>query len=164
MKKHIFLYLFIFAALVALYQFVSTKSYVDSADKKLQSKTQLVQRYSDSIKTLNSTLADERLFTLQYNEEAISYHERYDMEVGQVMREVEDAVIETNIYEGEQHPLIPYAGINGRMKINSVKFLNHKWVIADFSDSQQWGDLLIRYDYDENDKLELRVVDAVLYP
>ncbi len=63
-----------------------------------------------------------------------------------------------------QHPLIPYASSEGRMMINTVKFLNHKWIIADFSDGEFWGELFLTYQISDDKQLTFNLVESFLYP
>ena len=63
------------------------------------------------------------------------------------------------------HPLVPYVSMTeGRMLINKVKLLNHKWIIADFSDGKYWGELLITYYINNNQKLIFNLVESFMYP
>jgi len=50
------------------------------------------------------------------------------------------------------------------MLINTVKLLNHKWIIADFSDGDFWGELFIAYEINENSELKFSLIDSFLYP
>ena len=64
-----------------------------------------------------------------------------------------------------QHPIVPYASSEGRrMMINTVKLLNHKWIIADFSDGEYWGEVFITYEITEDKQLKFNLVESFLYP
>jgi hypothetical protein len=52
----------------------------------------------------------------------------------------------------------------GTFFFNKVKVLNHKWVIADFSDGTYWGEVLLGYKISEADQIEFKVIDQLLYP
>lgn len=76
---------------------------------------------------------------------------------------VEDEIISRN-KANEDNKLVPFEGMEGVMRINKVKVLNHKWIIADFTDGKYWGELLISYEMDENNNLQLITEKSFLYP
>jgi len=55
------------------------------------------------------------------------------------------------------------SGSEAKFLINKVKVLNHKWLIADFSDGTYWGELWIQYAV-EGGNIRLEVKDYLLYP
>ena len=61
------------------------------------------------------------------------------------------------------NPLVPYEGIENPFKINKIKLLNHKWIVADFSDGKYWGELLIRYELLESKNVDFTLIDHLLY-
>jgi len=52
----------------------------------------------------------------------------------------------------------------GRMLINKVKLLNHKWIIADFSDGKYWGELFITYVINDGEKIIFNLAKSFMYP
>ena len=54
--------------------------------------------------------------------------------------------------------------MNGKMKINKIKFLNHKWIIADFTDGRYWGEMILEYYVTKANKIELTQLSSLLYP
>ena len=48
--------------------------------------------------------------------------------------------------------------------INNIKMLNHKWIIADFSDGKYWGELFLTYEVDKEMNLSYKLVEHFLYP
>ena len=76
---------------------------------------------------------------------------------------VTNQISDQNLKEGN-NPVIPFDGINGSMKINKLKFLNHKWILADFTDGTYWGEMLLEYSIDEKRSLNLTTVASLLYP
>jgi hypothetical protein len=77
---------------------------------------------------------------------------------------IKDELYRTNEASGD-HPLVPYAASSGRkMMINTVKLLNHKWIIADFSDGVFWGELFLSYQVDAQDVVTFEVATSFLYP
>ena len=103
-------------------------------------------------------------FNLERNEDALSYFENRGYKVDQLIPLIKDELYKLNEVKGE-HPIIPYAAGEGRrMMINTVKLLNHKWIIADFSDGQYWGELFLTYEINDSNELKFNLVESFLYP
>lgn len=50
------------------------------------------------------------------------------------------------------------------MLINSIRILNHKWIITNFSDGKYWGELFLSYDLSEDDQLNFKREESFIYP
>ena len=164
MKQRIFIYLFIFSVLVILFQYVNSKRIIDLLNNKVTAKeTQLVSS-KDSINSLNHQIQDNSHFNLEQNEDALSYFESKGFQTDVLIPFIKDELYRTNEASGD-HPLVPYAASSGRkMMINTVKLLNHKWIIADFSDGVFWGELLLAYEVQDDRTVRFQVVASFLYP
>ncbi len=160
MKSKIFLYLFIFAALIALYQFVSANNMVKDKNGKIGNLEKDITQMQDSIQKLNLKVLDVQYFTLDNNDDALAYYDHLQLE--QPSRYIEDKLLETNESKGD-NPLVPYEGMEGDFKINKIKTLNHKWIIADFSDGQYWGEVLIKYELKDDMSVDFTLLDHLLY-
>lgn len=164
MKRRIFMYLFVFSILLVLFQYVNAKRVFEDMDKKLTGyKTQL-KKYKDSVAVLQNDILEVSHFNLDRNEDAISYFENDGYKVDELIPFIKDELYKLNEVKGE-HPIIPYASSEGRkMLINTVKMLNHKWIIADFSDGEFWGELFLTYEITEDKELKFNLVEYFLYP
>lgn len=160
MKSKIFLYLFIFAALIALYQFVSANNMVKDKNGKIENLEKDITQMQDSIQKLNIKVLDVQYFTLDNNDDALAYYDHLKLE--QPTRYIEDKLLETNEQKGD-NPLVPYEGMEGDFKINKIKTLNHKWIIADFSDGQYWGEVLLKYELKDDLSADFTLLDHLLY-
>lgn len=164
MKQKIFMYLFVFSMLIVLFQYVSTKNAFEGMNTKLGKQKAQVEKYKDSVLVLNTEISNLSYFNLEKNEDALSYFERDGFDTAELIPFIKDEIYALNEMKGE-HPLIPYASSEGRrMLINKVKMLNHKWIIADFSDGEFWGELFITYRVTENRELQFNLVESFLYP
>jgi hypothetical protein len=165
MKNRIFMYLFIFTLLLVLFQFINSKRIIEDYDKNLKTAESRVEVYSDSLSMLKNKISDLSQFDLNYSDDAISFFQDNGINAEKLMPVVKEALLSMNMQKGEEHPLIPYPGGNGnRMLLNSVKFLNHKWLIADFSDGTLWGEILIGYSIDDNNDIKFKEIETLLYP
>lgn len=167
MKKYLYLYLFIFAALIALYQFVSANKMIDATNTRfaqLQDKIENLEtkntKLEDSLQQTIIKQLDLKYFLLENNDDALTNFDYLKLE--NPARYIEDKLIETNEAKGD-NPLVPYAGMEGDFKINKIKVLNHKWIIADFSDGKYWGELLLKYDLKDDLGVDFTMMDHLLY-
>ncbi|MEJ1222043.1 hydrolase [Sediminicola sp. 1XM1-17] len=160
MKSKIFLYLFIFAALIALYQFVSANNMVKDKNGKIESLEKDMVQMQDSVQKLNLKVLDVQYFTLDNNDDALAYYDHLNVE--DPSRYIEDKLLETNESKGD-NPLVPYEGMEGDFKINKIKTLNHKWIIADFSDGQYWGEIFLKYELKDDLSVDFTLLDHLLY-
>ena len=163
MRKSFLLYLFVFAALLAIFQYVNAEKMLKTKNEALKSSEEelnLMQEKYDSLVTRSSSSEE---FTLASNEEAITYLENRGFTVDKVTQLLQDQIISRNKASAD-NDLVPYEGMEGFFRINNIKILNHKWIIADFTDGSYWGELLISYNFDQNNNLILETENALLYP
>lgn len=164
MKQKIFMYLFVFSILLVLFQYVNSKRVFEDMNHKLDGYKGQLERYKDSVAVLQDENLDLSHFNLERNEDAISYFENQGYNVTELIPLIKDELYKLNEEKGE-HPLIPYAAEEGkRMMINTVKLLNHKWIVADFSDGHYWGELFLTYETTEDKQLKFNLVESFLYP
>jgi len=164
MKGKIFLYLFVFASLLVVFQYVNSKSIIEKYEKDIIKAKDKVSMYKDSIMTLQDENLELMYFNLENNEDAISYFENKGINVSELIPFIKDELYNLNEAKGE-HPLVPYASMtDGKMLINNIRLLNHKWIIADFSDGKYWGELFLTYEITDAGKLDYKLKEYFLYP
>ena len=164
MKQKIFMYLFVFSILLVLFQYVNSKRVFEDMDRKLDGYKAQLERCKDSITILQDDILDLSHFNLERNEDAITYFENKGYDVTELIPLIKDELYKLNEIKGE-HPMIPYASSEGRrMMINTVKLLNHKWIIADFSDGQYWGEIFLTYQITDDKQLVFNLAESFLYP
>lgn len=160
MKSRIFLYLFVFTALLVLFQYVTANNMQKALNSDVSRLQEQTEKMEDSIKTLNLKVLDMQYFTLENNDDALAYYDHLNLE--NPSRYIEDKLLETNERKGD-NPLIPYEGMESDFKINKIKVLNHKWILADFSDGKYWGELLIKYELKDDLSVDFTMLDHLLY-
>ena len=164
MKKNIYLYLFVFALLLAIFQFINTKNVSKAYDVEIKNLNTQAKKYQDRIMSLEDENLDLLYFNLENNDDALTYFENDGYNTDQLIPFLRDELYKLNEVKGE-HPLVPYASMTDRpMMINKVRLLNHKWIIADFSDGEYWGEMLLTYEITEDSQLTFKVVESLLYP
>jgi len=160
MKHKIFLYLFVFAALIALFQFVSANNLQKALNEELDKTKAENKALKDSFQSARIDFLDQQYFTLENNDDALAYFD--ELPLNSPANYVSDKLLETNERKGD-NPLVPYEGMQSDFKINKIKVINHRWLLADFSDGNYWGDLLVRYEVKEDLGVDFTVMDHLLY-
>ncbi|MEM8764208.1 MAG: hydrolase [Bacteroidota bacterium] len=160
MKHKIFLYLFVFAALIALFQFVSANNLQKALNEELDKTKAENKALKDSLQSARIDFLDQQYFTLENNDDALAYFD--ELPLTSPSNYVSDKLLETNEPKGD-NPLVPYEGMQSYFKINKIKVINHRWLLADFSDGNYWGDLLVRYEVKEDLGVDFTVMDHLLY-
>lgn len=164
MKGKIFLYLFIFVALIALYQFVSAGNMVKDKNDKIENLrsevTRIQKTLQDTVQDLQLKVLDMQYFSLENNDDALAYYDH--LKLGDPWRYIADKLLETNEKKGD-NPLIPYEGMESDFKINKIKILNHKWIVADFSDGKYWGEIVLKYELKDDLGVDFILLDHLLY-
>ncbi len=157
MKKSLFLYLFIIAVLmnVFTYKYFSMRG-VSETD------INVAKKLKDSITSISDKLYDANYFALENNDRAQNYLEGY--EINKFDEKVKQALLgyndskEGNNYTGQIKM--------GEQKfiINKIKLLNHRWVIADYSNGELWGEVLLKYFVNEDESISFEIMNSYLYP
>ena len=166
MKRAIFMYLFFFAMLFVIFQYMNEKKIFGKQENKIESQRNKINKLKDQVKVITDsleTLSNVDYFSLQGNENAISYIESLGFEGLEIETFVSDYIYDQNLKKGSNQ-LVPYEGINGDMKINKLKFLNHKWILADYTDGRYWGEMVLEYYVTKNREIELKQISSLMYP
>ena len=121
-------------------------------NKKIDS---LENRY----KLLDKRFSDEIYFSLNDNQEALAYFNHTNAD--SIVSYLRDELYEKNFNKNADN-FIPISNTKNKYLINKVKILNHKWIIADFSNGRRWGEMWIEYYFDKN-KVVFDVKDFFIY-
>jgi hypothetical protein len=164
MKKSLFLYLSILAVLFAVFTYSFLGSEVKFEQERYKKTT---TKLRDSINLLTTKLADANYFSLEKNENAQNY---FDSGSSEKMIQYEKLipVVTEKLLDLNANPKgNPYTGQDqigaNKFIINKVKVLNHRWIIADFSDGDIWGEVLLKYFVNEDESISFEVNQSLLY-
>lgn len=159
MRSKIFIYLFVFTALILVFQLVNSGKVVRYQAETIGEKIARIKELKRDLDQLQSAYDEDVYFSLDQNEEAQTFFS--DQNSTEIINRVKDEIYASNAVKGD-NPLVPFTGYERKFLINKVKVINHKWVIADFSDGTDWGELWMRYEI-EGEKIRLVVLDQILY-
>lgn len=153
-----------FTLLLVIFQYVNSKSILDTYEKKIDRLEQRETAFQDSIMDLHDEVLDLMYFNLENNDDALSYFEKDGYDTSELIPFIKDKLYDLNDYD-EEHQMVPYVSMTeSKMLINQIRLLNHKWILADFSDGKHWGELFITYEITENRELKFNLVEHFLYP
>ena len=159
MQNRILIYVLTFMSLTLIFlsiNYTKISNLNESNSRILKKKIDtLEKRYIE----LDKKYRDEIYFTLSDNQEALSYFK--DIDVDSLVSYIRDELYEKN-FNKDSDTFIPISNTKNKYLINKVKILNHKWIIADFSNGSKWGEMWIEYYFNEN-KVEFHVKDILLY-
>jgi hypothetical protein len=48
--------------------------------------------------------------------------------------------------------------------VNKIKVLNHRWLIADYSNGVLWGEVLLKYFVNDDETISFEIMDSYIYP
>lgn len=139
----------------------------------------IIDKYEGDITTMKSKLKSQEeiilkleddnfelsYFNIDRNEDALSYFEAQGYDTDQLIPAIIDGLYNMNNYDGDDHPIVPYVSMTGtKLLINKIRVLNHKWIVANFTDGEFWGEIFLTYTIDENNDLKYKLVEYFLYP
>jgi len=163
MGNKILMYLFIFTLLFTIFIYVNDKKILDSKEERIESLTEKLAEVEAETGNYDDLTTDEDYFSLKNNEDAISYFENKGINSEDLILRIEDAIISKNSIEGD-NPVVPVDGMEGDMKVNKIKVLNHKWIIADFTDGTYWGEVFLSYEVAQDGAIEFISEKSFIYP
>lgn len=164
MKNSLLLYLFIIILLLNVFTFMYfTKELAFEKEKSAKTEAKLKK----DLEVSNGKLVDANYFSLEKNENAQNYfnpdNATKTIQVEKLIPVVTEKLLDLNAKpKGNPYVGQDQIGAN-KFIINKVKILNHRWIIADFSDGEYWGEVLIKYFINENETVSFETFQSLLY-
>ena len=164
MKNSFLLYLTILAVLSTLFTYMFLSNQVNFEQKRYEKTT---KKLRDSLTLVTNQLADADYFSLKKNENAQNYLEASFPDKS-IQYEKLIPVVTEKLLDFNSNPKgNPYTGQDqigaNKFVINKVKILNHRWIIADYSDGERWGEVLLKYFINEDDSISFEVNQSFIY-
>ncbi len=157
--KNVILYALIFSLLFNVFQYINSTKILDAKEKEVVKVKDHLKVSRDSI----TSLANANYFALESDEDAQEYFFSNNLDYQKVAIKVKEDLITLNENKNG-NPLVPYEPIDGKQfLINTSKVLNHRWIIAEFSNGDLWGQVLIKYYVSEGKPTNFETVETVLY-
>lgn len=157
--KNVILYALIFSLLFNVFQYVNATKILETKDKQVVKINERLKISRDSV----ASLANANYFALESDEDAQEYFYSNNLDYQKVGIKVKEDLITLNENKNG-NPLVPYEPIDDKaFLINTSKILNHRWIIAEFSNGDLWGQILVKYFVSEGKPTEFETVETVLY-
>ncbi|RED26469.1 hypothetical protein BD847_0388 [Flavobacterium cutihirudinis] len=165
MKKSLMLYLFILAILMNLFTYSFYSGELKFQQERYDKTT---KKLRDSINLVTTKLADADYFSLEHNENAQNYFDNSASGGKVILYEKLIPVVTEKLLDLNANPNgNPYTGqdVMGGKKfiINKVKILNHRWIIADYNNTDLWGEVLLKYFVNDDESITFEVNQTLLY-
>lgn len=164
MKKSLFLYLFVIAIVFNVFTYMYYSKQLDFEKKQSENFT---KKAKDSLLVLGNRLDDADYFSLEKNQNALDYF--YDpvsgnsVDILKSMPLIKDKLKDFN-NEPNGNPYTGYEPMNGKkFMVNKARFLNHRWIIADFTNGEMWGEAIIKYFLNEDGTVSFENAESVIY-
>jgi len=164
MKKSLLLYLFILLLLMNVFTYMYFSKELDFEQSKLVNTEVKLKK---DFNVVNAKLADANYFSLENNENVQNYFNPDDatktIQVEKLIPLVTEKLMDLNNNpKGNPYTGQDQIGAN-KFIINKVKILNHRWIIADFSDGEYWGEVLIKYFINDDETVSFETMQSLLY-
>ncbi|MES2862671.1 MAG: hypothetical protein V4666_00995 [Bacteroidota bacterium] len=157
MKKNLLLYGLVFSVLINIFQMVNSSRILKRSEEvSTISKKELKKAQDSMVKLL-----DNDKFSLDNNEFAQEYYFDHNLKALQI-KVKEDLIAFNTDKKGNKYVSYDQVGENPFL-INSVKILNHRWIIANFSDGKIWGEVLIKYFHNTDKPTDFETVETLIY-
>ena len=165
MKKSLMLYLFILAILMNVFTYMFYSKEVKFEKDRYEKTT---KKLRDSINLVSGKLAEANYFSLDYNENAQNYFDNSASGGKIIQYEKLIPVVTEKLMDLNSNPNgNPYTGQDkigaNKFIINKAKVLNHRWIIADYSDGEIWGEVLLKYFVNDDESISFEVNQSLLY-
>jgi len=164
MKKSFLLYAFIILVLINIFTYMFYSKQLAFEQKRYDTAT---SKLKDSLNSVTEKLNEANYFSLEKNENAQNYfysgNEEQVIQFEKFIPYVKEKLLDYNSNPKGN----PYVGQDqigeNKFVINKIKVLNHRWIIADFSDGKIWGEVLLKYFVNDDKSISFEVIQSLLY-
>ncbi len=164
MKKSLLLYLCITSVLLNIFAYMFYSGELKHEQKLYKN---LDKKTTDSLTSISNKLVDADYFSLANNQNAQNYFDSDNpdnyVDYIKLIPTVTSKLIDYND-DPKGNPYTGQVQLGARkFIINKAKVLNHRWVIADFSDGEIWGEVLLKYFVNQDKTISFEVIQSLLY-
>ena len=165
MKSRVFMYLFIFSALLIIFQYVNSKNIIDKYEKDIKTYEATMTTQEKAIATLEEHNFELNYFNIDRNDKSLDYFVAQGYDTDKLITSISEGLYNMNDYEGDDHPIVPFVSMtDSKLLINKIRILNHRWILANFTDGKHWGEIFVTYEIDANNNLKYKLVEYFMYP
>jgi hypothetical protein len=162
MKKSLYLYLFLSVSLIALILYINGRNMQQALVDQVMALRKERDKLNTRLTAAQLNAIDTDVFTVKGNQEALNYFENTSLDLVNLEAIIFDELLELNANKGG-NILVPFISDANGYRVNDIKVINHKWVLANFSDTRKWGEMLLVYNIDNQNKITFEVAKSILY-
>ena len=159
MQNKILVYVVVFMSLTFIFVGINYVKISSSNESNLKNLNKKIDSLENQYNLLDKKFRDEIYFSLIDNQEALGYFNNAN--VDSLVSYIREELYEKNFNKNTDN-FVPLSNNKNKYLINKVKILNHKWIIADFSNGTRWGEMWIEYYFDKQ-KVVFDVKEFFLY-
>ena len=159
MQNKFLVYVVVFMSLTFIFVGINYVKIFSSNESNLKNLNKKIDSLENQYKLLDKKFRDEIYFSLIDNQEALGYFNNAN--VDSLVSYIREELYEKNFNKNTDN-FVPLSNTKNKYLINKVKILNHKWIIADFSNGTRWGEMWIEYYFDQK-KVVFDVKEFFLY-
>ena len=164
MKHSLLLYLFILALVFNIFTYAYYSKQVQFQSTQIE---KLTKKLKKKELEFNSKLKDANCFSLENNEKAQNYFTSNPDQknyITTLIPSLKEALLKFNENpNGNPYTSQKKLGLN-KFTINKIKVINHRWIIADFSDGKNYGEVLLKYFVKENNTFTFEINQSLMFP
>jgi hypothetical protein len=157
MKRNLLLYGLVFSILINIFQMVNSSRILKRSEEVSTISKKQLKIAQDSI----VKLIEKDKFSLDNNEFAQEYYFEHNLKALK-SKVTEDLAAFNADKRGNKFVSYEQIGENPFL-INNIKILNHRWIIANFSDGKVWGEVLIKYFHNIDKPTDFETVETLIY-
>ena len=164
MKNSLLLFLIIIVLLLNVFTYMYfSKQLTFVKDKSAKTEA----KWKKDLEVANAKLVDANYFSLEKNENAQNYfnpdNATKTIQVEKLIPVVTEKLMDLNA-NPKGNPFVGQDQIGAnKFIINKVRILNHRWIIADYSDGEYWGEVLIKYFINDDETVSFETFQSLLY-
>lgn len=164
MKHSLLLYLFILTLLFTIFTYAYYSKQVDFQSTQIE---KLTNKLNSKEKEFKSKLQEANYFSLENNEKAQYYftsNPDQKSDLATLILSINKELLKFNDNpNGNPYTGQKKLGVNNFI-INKIKVINHRWIIADFSDGDNFGEVLLKYFVKENNTFIFEISQSLMFP
>jgi len=164
MKQSLLLYLFILAFVFNIFTYAYYSKQVEFQNTQIE---KLTEKLNSKEIEFNSKIQDANYFSIDNNKKAHYYftsNPDQKSDVSILISEIKEALLKLNNNPNGN----PYTGQkklgSNNFVINKIKVINRRWIIADFSDGENYGEVLLKYFVKENNTFIFEINQSLMFP
>jgi len=164
MKNSLLLYLIIIVLLLNVFTYMYFSKQLTFVKDKA---TKTEAKWKKDLEAANAKLVDANYFSLEKNENAQNYfnpdNASKTIQIEKLIPVVTEKLLDLNA-NPKGNPFVGQDQIGAnKFIINKARILNHRWIIADFSDGEYWGEVLIKYFINDDETVSFEIFQSLLY-